>query len=70
MEQIQEASSSINETPKPKVDVEALQSRIHNLEELIVRMAHQSGVAHTLLKKAGLEPYTPTKGDMSRFKVG
>ena len=54
---------------KPKIDVEALQSRIHNLELLITRMAHQSGTAHILIKNAGLEPYTPTKGDMSKFKV-
>ena len=53
---------------KPKVDVEALGRRIHNLEELITRMAHQAGVSHSILLKAGLEPYTPTKGDMSKFK--
>jgi hypothetical protein len=54
---------------KPKVDVEALLTRVHNLEELITRMAHQSGTAHVLIKNAGLEPYQPTKGDMSKFKV-
>ena len=76
MEQTQEASSSINPerkkpgpTAKPKIDVEALQARVHNLEELIIRMAHQSGVAHTLLKNAGLEPYSPTANDMTKFKV-
>ena len=76
MEQTQAASSSINPErkkpgpqAKPKIDVEALLTRVHNLEELIIRMAHQSGTAHALIKKAGLEPYTPTKGDMSRFKV-
>ena len=42
--------------------------RIKNLQELVVRMAHNAGVAHTLIKKAGLEPYCPTKGDMSRFQ--
>lgn len=53
----------------PKVDLNALESRIHNLEELLIRMAHQSGVAHSLIQKAGLTPYAPTKGDMSKFKV-
>lgn len=77
MEQTQEQSSSISPEPKnkpgpkakPKVDVEALQARVHNLEQLIIRMAHQSGTAHVLIKKAGLEPYSPTQGDMSKFKV-
>ena len=75
MEQTQEASSSINPERKkpgpqarPKIDVGVLQDRIHNLEELIIRMAHQSGTAHALLKKAGLTPYSPTQGDMSKFK--
>jgi len=71
-----DTSLSNNETPKakpgpkakPKVDVEALESRIHNLEQLIVRMAHQSGTSHQILIKAGLTPYSPTKGDMSKFK--
>ena len=53
---------------KPKVDVEALQDRVYNLEQLITRMAHQSGTSHSILLKAGLEPYIPTKGDMSKFK--
>ena len=76
MEQIQETSSSINPErkkpgpqAKPKVDLEALQNRLHNLEELVVRMAHQNGIAHTLIKKAGLLPYHPSQGDMSKFKV-
>ena len=54
--------------PKPKVDTNALEVRIHNLEQLIIRMAHQSGTSHAILLKAGLEPYTPSKGDMSKFK--
>jgi hypothetical protein len=72
-----QTSSSTNETPKakpgpkaaPKIDVKALEARIHNLEQLITRMAHQSGTAHQLLIKAGLQPYTPSKNDMSKFKV-
>lgn len=54
---------------KPRVDVDALERRVHNLEELLVRMAHQSGVSHVLIKKAGLSPYEVTKGDMGKFKV-
>ena len=75
MEQTQETSSSISPErkkpgpqAKPKIDVEALLARVHNLEELIIRMAHQSGTAHAIIKKAGLTPYHPTQGDMSRFK--
>jgi len=71
-----EASSSnevIKKKPgpqaKPKIDVEALEARVHNLEELLTRMAHQSGTSHQLLIKAGLTPYQPTKNDMSKFKV-
>lgn len=54
--------------PKPKVDVDALLARVHNLEELLIRMAHQSGTSHQLLIKAGLTPYSPTSNDMSKFK--
>ena len=53
---------------KPKVDTTALEARVHNLEQLITRMAHQSGTSHQILIKAGLEPYQPTQGDMSKFK--
>ena len=55
--------------PKPKVDTQALERRIHNLEELLTRMAHQSGTSHQLIIKAGLTPYKPTKNDMTKFKV-
>lgn len=54
--------------PKPKADpVAQLQIRVHNLEQLIIRMAHNSGTAHAVLIKAGLEPYEPTAGDMNKF---
>ena len=67
-------TSSSTEKPKPgpkpkaKVDIEALEARIHNLEQLIIRMAHQSGTSHQILIKAGLTPYSPTKNDMTKFK--
>ena len=63
--------------PKPKaqvnveqlqINVEQLQDRVHNLEQLIVRTCHQQGISHQLITKAGLTPYMPTKGDMSKFK--
>ena len=54
--------------PKAKVDVEALEARMYNLELLVIRMAHQSGTAHAVIKAAGLEPYTPTRNDMTKFK--
>ena len=53
--------------PKPKVDTEALERRVHNLEQLVIRMAHNSGTAHTVLMQAGLTPYSPTTADMNRF---
>ena len=75
MDQTQDTSSPINPekkrpgpAPKPKIDVEALLARVHNLEELIIRMAHQSGTAHAIIKKAGLTPYHPTQGDMQKFR--
>ena len=45
-----------------------LEARIHNLEQLIVRMAHQSGTSHQILLKAGLTPFTPSRNDMTKFK--
>jgi hypothetical protein len=45
--------------------------RIANLEQLVIRMAHNAGVSHTIIINAGLLPYNPTKSDMSKFeKVG
>ena len=77
MEQTVEASLSTETTErkkpgptaKPKIDVAVLEARIHNHELLIARMAHQSGTAHAILKKAGLTPYEPTRNDMTKFKV-
>ena len=54
--------------PKSQVNVAELEARVHNLEQLIIRMAHQSGTSHQILKAAGLEPYAPTQNDMSKFK--
>ena len=54
--------------PKPKLDTEQLLARIHNLEQLVVRMAHNAGVSHVLIKQAGLAPYQPTQNDMTKFK--
>jgi len=56
---------------KPKVDmkhIDALMARIADLESVVIRMAHNSGTAHTILKAANLEPYNPTKADMSKYK--
>ena len=52
-------------------EVDLLLNRVHNLEQLILRMAHMNGTSHKLIKDAGLEPYAPTAKDMSKFhKVG
>jgi hypothetical protein len=56
---------------RPKVDmkhIDQLNKRIEALESVVIRMAHNSGTAHAILKKAGLEPYNPSKADMSRFE--
>lgn len=58
----------MEDTKKTKKE-SALEARVSNLEQLIVRMAHQSGTAHQLLLNAGLEPYQPTRNDMSKFEV-
>ena len=53
---------------KPKLDVDALLARLHNLEQLVLRIGHNSGVSHQIIIKAGLEPYVATAGDMGKFK--
>ena len=68
----QETKKRPGPAPKPKVDIEEfkkLQTEVHNLQELITRVCHNIGTSHNLLMKAGLEPYQPTKNDMSKFKV-
>ena len=64
----QEAKAKPGPKAKPKQDVNQLEARIHNLEQLIVRMAHQSGTSHQILLKAGLTPFTPSRNDMTKFK--
>ena len=53
---------------RPQVNIAELEARVHNLEQLIIRTCHQQGISHQLITKAGLTPYMPTKGDMSKFK--
>lgn len=54
--------------PKSVENVDQLIDRVHNLELLLVRMAHQSGLSHGLIRQAGLEPYSPSSADMSKFR--
>lgn len=71
-----QTSSSTNETVKakpgpkaaPKIDTKQLEARVHNLEQLIIRMAHQSGTSHQIIIQAGLTPYQPSRDDMTKFK--
>ena len=49
--------------------LDELITRIHNLECLVIRMAHQGGISTSIIKEAGLEPWTPGKKDMSK-RVG
>ena len=73
IETIQEPTQKKKPGPpaKPKVDmnhIDQLNKRIEALESVVIRMAHNSGTAHTILKAAGLEPYNPTKADMTKYK--
>ena len=52
--------------PKAKIDVEALQLRVEQLEQLVLRMAHNSGTSRGVIVKAGLTPWEPTRADMSK----
>ena len=49
--------------------LDELITRIHNLEGLVIRMAHQGGISHSIIKEAGLEAWSPSKKDMSK-RVG
>ena len=70
--QTEATQSSIKQKPgpkaKPKIEPQALLDRIEALERIIIRMAHNSGTSHSILIKNGLEPYSPTKGDMGKYK--
>jgi len=73
IETIQEPTQRKKPGPpaKPKVDmshIDQANKRIEALESVVIRMAHNSGTAHAILKAAGLEPYNPTKADMSKYK--
>lgn len=50
--------------------INQLNQRMDNLESLVVRMAHNAGVSHTLIIKAGLTPFHPSAQDMGKFKRG
>jgi hypothetical protein len=67
MEQIEPQRKKPGPQAKPKIESADLLKRIEGLESLLVRIAHNSGTAHSLIIKAGLKPYSPTKADMSKF---
>ena len=59
------------EPPIPAAESQMLEEaliRITALETLIIRMAHNSGTSHAIIRKAGLTPYNPTKEDMSKVR--
>ncbi len=68
----QTESVSINKRPGPKpkakIDVEALQKRVEGLEQLVLRMAHNSGTSRGVILKSGLTPWEPEKADMHKYK--
>lgn len=51
-------------------NLDELVTRLHNLEQLVVRMAHQSGTSHAIIMGSGLTPFNPQRKDMNKFKVG
>jgi len=69
LEEVQEALFNLNAEPEPRATVipEGLEAKLQGLANVVVRMAHNTGTAHGLLKQNGLEPYCPNKKDMSKF---
>lgn len=52
--------------PKPKIDSQVLLDRIDQLEAVLTEVATHTGYS-AVLRKHKLEPYSPSKKDMSRF---
>jgi len=53
---------------KPAIgDANQLLTRINQLEKLVLRMAHNSGTAHAIIRQSDLVPFNPLKADMSKF---
>lgn len=62
---IDELADSLN---KPAIgNVNDLLTKINLLEKLVLRMAHNSGTAHTIIRESDLAPYVPGKEEMSKF---
>ena len=51
-------------------NLKSLTTRIESLEALVLRMAHQSGTSHAIIRESGLAPFNPQHKDMTKFKVG
>jgi len=47
--------------------VVVLSDRVHNLEQLIARMAHNSGVSNRILIEHSIEPYQIKKSDIGKY---
>jgi hypothetical protein len=47
--------------PQGPDPVEALQDRVDSLEGLVIRMAHQMGLSHTIILDHDLKPFDPRK---------
>jgi len=44
-----------------------LLTQLNKLQTLVLRMAHNTGTASSIIREAGLEPFVPGKKDMSKF---
>lgn len=47
-------------------NLDELVTRLHNLEDLVTRIAHQAGISHGIIIGSGLTPFTPGRKDMQK----
>lgn len=55
---------------KAEATLTSLMTRLQNLEDLVIRMAHNSGTSSSVIRASGLKPYDLKPQDMNKFKVG
>jgi hypothetical protein len=53
--------------PKARIEPEALQARIDQLEKIIIKLAHFTGTNRILIEN-GIEPWSPDKASMNKFR--
>ena len=64
-QRVDQLAQSLN---KPAIgESNKLLTRINQLEKLVLRMAHNNGTAHSVIRESDLTPFIPGKKDMSKF---